>query len=65
MLRRTYYTGVTNDVDKRFELHIEGLAPNCFTLKRRPVILKYHEHFLVTIVKFQSWQSLRVLKART
>ncbi len=30
-----YYTGVTNDVDKRVEQHNEGLDPNCFTFKRR------------------------------
>lgn len=41
-----YYTGVTNDVDKRVEQHNEGLDPNCFTFKRRPVILKYYEHFV-------------------
>jgi putative endonuclease len=41
-----YYTGVTNNVDKRVEQHNEGLDPNCFTFKRRPVILKYYEHFV-------------------
>jgi putative endonuclease len=40
-----YYTGVTNDVDKRIKQHNEGLDPNCFTYKRRPVSLKYFDHF--------------------
>lgn len=40
-----YYTGVTNDVDRRVEEHNEGLDPGSFTFKRRPVILKYYEHF--------------------
>ena len=41
----SYYTGVTNDVEKRVEQHNEGLNPNCYTFKRRPVLLKYYEHF--------------------
>lgn len=41
----SYYTGVTNDVDRRVEQHNEGLDPNCYTFKRRPVTLKYYEHF--------------------
>ena len=41
----SYYTGVTNDIDKRVEQHNEGLDYNCYTYKRRPVVLKYHEHF--------------------
>jgi len=41
----SYYTGVTNDVEKRIAQHCEGLDPNCYTYKRRPVVLKYHEHF--------------------
>jgi len=40
-----YYTGVTNNVDRRVEEHNEGLDPGCFTFKRRPVVLKYYEHF--------------------
>jgi putative endonuclease len=42
----SYYTGVTNDLDRRIEQHNEGLDPNCYTYKRRPVILKYSEHFI-------------------
>jgi putative endonuclease len=40
-----YYTGVTNDVDKRVRQHNEGLDPNCYSCKRRPFFLKYYEHF--------------------
>ena len=42
---RSYYTGVTNNIDKRIEQHNEGLDPNCYTYNRRPVVLKYYEHF--------------------
>ena len=41
----SYYTGVTNNFDKRIAQHNEGLDPNCYTYKRRPVVLKYYEHF--------------------
>lgn len=40
-----YYTGVTNDVDRRVFEHNEGLNKSCFTYKRRPVVLKYYEPF--------------------
>ncbi len=41
-----YYVGVTNNLDKRVEQHNDGIDPNCFTFKRRPVELKYYEHFV-------------------
>ena len=40
-----YYTGVTNDLDRRLEEHNQGVNRDCFTYKRRPVTLKYAEHF--------------------
>ncbi len=40
-----YYTGVTNDVERRIWEHNTGYNINCFTYKRRPVVLKYDEHF--------------------
>ncbi len=36
-----YYTGVTNNLDRRLEQHNEGIDPKAFTFKRRPVILRY------------------------
>ena len=41
-----YYVGVTNDLERRIEEHNEGINPGCFTYKRRPVKLKYAEHFV-------------------
>jgi len=40
-----YYTGVTNDVERRLWEHNTGFNIDCFTYKRRPVVLKYEEHF--------------------
>lgn len=40
-----YYVGVTNDVDRRFAEHQEGLDPGSFTHGRRPVELVLVEWF--------------------
>ncbi len=39
------YTGFTNDVARRFEEHQLGLNKNCFTYKRRPLDLIFHQEF--------------------
>lgn len=40
-----YYTGITNDIDRRLWEHNTGFNPECFTYKRRPVEIKYCEFF--------------------
>lgn len=40
-----YYVGVTNNLERRVAQHNEGLDPNCFTYKRKSVVLRYSEHF--------------------
>jgi putative endonuclease len=42
----SYYTGVTNNVEKRFYEHQSGLIENCYTHGRRPVKLVCVENFL-------------------
>jgi putative endonuclease len=37
----SYYTGVTNDPDRRVGEHNEGLDTQAYTFKRRPVRLVY------------------------
>ncbi len=39
----TYYTGLTDDLVKRFEEHTNGFYDYCYKLKRRPLELKYYE----------------------
>ncbi|SHJ06986.1 GIY-YIG nuclease family protein [Algibacter luteus] len=39
------YTGITNDISRRFEEHQNGLNKNCFTFKRRPLELIFHQEF--------------------
>ena len=38
----SFYTGVTNDIERRLAEHNEGLASR-YTRSRRPVKLRYHE----------------------
>ena len=41
----SFYTGITNNLDKRFQEHILGKHKDCYTYKRRPLELKFHERF--------------------
>ncbi|TDG35129.1 GIY-YIG nuclease family protein [Pedobacter changchengzhani] len=42
---KSYYTGVTNDLDVRIEQHNSGKDVNAYTYSRRPLILKYFMRF--------------------
>lgn len=39
------YTGITNNIERRFEEHQNGLNKGCFTFKRRPLELIFHQVF--------------------
>lgn len=39
------YTGFTNNISRRFDEHLHGLNKACFTYKRRPVELIFHQEF--------------------
>ncbi len=41
----SYYTGMTNNIEKRFQEHEQGLIPSCYTFSRRPVVLKYGMYY--------------------
>jgi len=40
-----YYTGVTNDMERRLGEHNSGKNIHSFTFKRRPVLLMYTQQF--------------------
>ena len=40
-----FYTGITNDLNRRIQEHNSGYDPNSFTHYRRPVELKYAVSF--------------------
>ena len=42
---KSYYTGLTNDIERRLLEHNTGFAKGCYTYDRRPVELKYSELF--------------------
>ena len=42
---KSYYTGVTNNIEERLLQHQQGVDPNAYTFKRRPVELVYQHAF--------------------
>ncbi len=42
---KSYYVGVTDDLEKRIAIHKEGLDKNSYTYQRRPVELVYSEEY--------------------
>jgi putative endonuclease len=38
---KSYYTGFTNDLDRRIKEHAEGIDSSCYTFKKRPVQLVF------------------------
>lgn len=39
------YTGMTNNISRRFEEHQKGLNTTCFTYNRRPLELLFYQEF--------------------
>ena len=42
---KSYYTGVTNNLERRLWEHNNDENVLCYTYKRRPVVLKYFQRF--------------------
>ena len=42
---KTYYTGVTNNLERRITEHQKGISEQSYTYSRRPVELLYHQMF--------------------
>jgi len=45
----SYYTGITNNLDRRLYEHENGTDPKSYTFKRRPVKLVFQEMFTEVI----------------
>ncbi|MEO6541543.1 MAG: 5-(carboxyamino)imidazole ribonucleotide synthase [Ferruginibacter sp.] len=39
----SYFTGLTDDLIRRFDEHANGVYETCYTFKKRPLVLKYYE----------------------
>jgi len=50
---KSYYTGVTNNAEKRVEEHNTGLDRNNYTYTRRPVKLVFCEKFVNSLQAIQ------------
>ena len=42
----SYYIGITNNLERRFNEHCESMDEKSYTFNRRPLKLVYYEHFL-------------------
>lgn len=42
---KSYYTGITNNIERRLNEHQTGIHSNSYTFSRRPVELVYCERF--------------------
>jgi len=42
---KSYYTGITNDLDKRFKEHQSGYKKDSYTYKRRSLSLEFYQEF--------------------
>ncbi len=40
-----YYTGITNNLERRLREHQDGVSRTAYTYSRRPVTLVYTAHF--------------------
>ncbi|TGV00916.1 GIY-YIG nuclease family protein [Flavivirga rizhaonensis] len=41
----SYYTGITNNIEKRFKEHEYGYKRDSYTYKRRPLVLEFYQEF--------------------
>jgi len=42
---KSYYVGITNDIERRILEHNNGEDEKSYTYNRRPIIMKFYEHF--------------------
>ena len=50
-----YYTGVSNNVERRLKEHNEGIDSKAYTFNRRPIRLKYTVSFtnIINAIQFE------------
>jgi putative endonuclease len=60
----TYYVGMTNNMDRRFVEHEEGLNEDAYTFSRRPLKLAWAEKYLSVRLAYQIERKLKKWSAK-
>ncbi len=55
----SFYTGHTDNIDRRFAEHEQGLNPKCYTAQRLPVQLVYLSSFSTRLDALASEQQIK------
>lgn len=55
----SYYTGITNDIERRMSEHHEGIDQKCYTYSKRPVELKFVDEFDQSIVAIEREKQIK------
>ncbi len=55
----TFYTGVTNNLDRRVEEHKNGRNLTCYTFLRRPVLLVYASEYRYVVDAIRSEKQIK------
>lgn len=55
----TYYTGMTNNMDRRMTEHENGINENAYTFSRRPVKLVFAEKYLSVRYAFEMERKIK------
>lgn len=55
----TYYTGVTNNLERRLKEHQQAVNPGCYTASRLPVTLVYSESIKNPIKAIEAEKQLK------
>lgn len=56
---KSFYIGVTNNLEKRIRQHNAGLSLSAYTFSRRPVMLKWFESFTSPAEAFKVEKQLK------
>ena len=55
----SYYTGVTSNLEQRFFQHESGFYPDCYTFKRRPLVLVFYAEFTEPIKAIETEKQIK------
>ena len=56
---KSYYTGVTSNLEQRIFQHSTGFFPDCYTSKRRPIELVFYCEFTDINLAFEKEKQIK------